>query len=147
MVSFCREIFLLCRAATVLTFFIAVSFISCALSTSITWERTPHPVRRPAFSYHLVSSVILHAVYLESFRGSRNGRFVVRPRLRSSHKSKSPEMSLACGLALGYRYVVQFSSHNGRGARHYRDPWICPRLALCCVPFERLHFTILLNCY
>src|SRR5215475_13093063 len=27
-----------------------VSFISCALSTSITWERTPHPVRRPAFS-------------------------------------------------------------------------------------------------
>ncbi len=26
----------------------------CALSTSITWERTPHPVRRPAFSSHLV---------------------------------------------------------------------------------------------
>jgi hypothetical protein len=23
------------------------------LSTSITWERTPHPVRRPAFSSHL----------------------------------------------------------------------------------------------
>src|ERR1700720_1400547 len=25
------------------------------LSTSITWERTPHPVRRPAFSSHLFS--------------------------------------------------------------------------------------------
>jgi hypothetical protein len=24
-------------------------------STSITWERTPHPVRRPAFSSHLIS--------------------------------------------------------------------------------------------
>jgi hypothetical protein len=29
----------------------------CALSTSITWERTPHPVRRPAFSSHLLTTV------------------------------------------------------------------------------------------
>ncbi len=29
----------------------------CASSTSITWERTPHPVRRPAFSSHLISTV------------------------------------------------------------------------------------------
>jgi hypothetical protein len=31
-------------AATVLTFFIAGLLFICALSTSITWERTPHPV-------------------------------------------------------------------------------------------------------
>jgi hypothetical protein len=30
----------------------------CASSTSITWERAPHPVRRPAFSSHLISSTI-----------------------------------------------------------------------------------------
>ncbi len=28
----------------------------CTSSTSITWERTPHPVRRPAFSSHLIST-------------------------------------------------------------------------------------------
>jgi len=28
----------------------------CASSTSTNWERTPHPVRRPAFSSHLFSS-------------------------------------------------------------------------------------------
>src|SRR6201986_3855542 len=49
-VNFCREIFVLRCAATVLTFFIAGLLFICALSTSITWERTPHPVRRPAFS-------------------------------------------------------------------------------------------------
>src|SRR4029453_7063775 len=42
--------FLLCFVATVLTFFIAGLLFICASSTSITWERTPHPVRRPAFS-------------------------------------------------------------------------------------------------
>jgi hypothetical protein len=57
-VNFCREIFVLRCAATVLTFFIAGLLFICALSTSITWERTPHPVRRPAFSSHLFSSVI-----------------------------------------------------------------------------------------
>jgi hypothetical protein len=41
----------------VLTFFIAGLLFICASSTSITWERTPHPVRRPAFSSHLFSSV------------------------------------------------------------------------------------------
>jgi hypothetical protein len=40
-----------------LTFFIAGLLFICASSTSITWERTPHPVRRPAFSSHLVSTV------------------------------------------------------------------------------------------
>jgi Zn-dependent protease len=55
MVSCCCEIFLLCFVATVLTFFIAGLLFICALSTSITWERTPHPVRRPAFSSHLLS--------------------------------------------------------------------------------------------
>src|SRR5208283_1037124 len=57
MVSFCCEIFLLCIITAVLTFFIAGLLFICALSTSITWERTPHPVRRPAFSSHLVSTV------------------------------------------------------------------------------------------
>jgi ABC transport system ATP-binding/permease protein len=38
----------------VLTFFIAGLLFICASSTSITWERTPHPVRRPAFSSHLI---------------------------------------------------------------------------------------------
>ncbi|MGA8501237.1 MAG: hypothetical protein WB683_06795, partial [Candidatus Sulfotelmatobacter sp.] len=42
-------------AAMVLTFFIAGLLFICALSTSITWERTPHPVRRPAFSSHLIA--------------------------------------------------------------------------------------------
>ncbi len=55
-VKFCCEIFLLGFAATVLTFFIAGLLFICALSTSITWERTPHPVRRPAFSSHLVTT-------------------------------------------------------------------------------------------
>src|SRR5580765_6257846 len=41
----------------VLTFFIAGLLFICALSTSITWERTPHPVRRPAFSFHLLTEV------------------------------------------------------------------------------------------
>ena len=45
--------------ATVLTFFIAGLLFICALSTSITWERTPHPVRRPAFSSHLTSTVTI----------------------------------------------------------------------------------------
>src|SRR6476660_2678529 len=49
-VSSCRKQFLLCLAATVLTFFITGLLFICALSTSITWERTSHPVRRPAFS-------------------------------------------------------------------------------------------------
>src|ERR1700751_133056 len=54
MVSFCWEIFLLCFATAVLTFFIAGLLLSLVpLSTSITWERTPHPVRRPVFSSHL----------------------------------------------------------------------------------------------
>jgi hypothetical protein len=37
-------------AAAVLPFLIAGLLFICASSTSITWERTPHPVRRPAFS-------------------------------------------------------------------------------------------------
>jgi hypothetical protein len=40
-----------------LTFFIAGLLFICALSTSITWERTPHPVRRPAFSSHLLQQL------------------------------------------------------------------------------------------
>ena len=40
MVSFCCEIFLPCFATAVLTFFIAGLLFICALSTSITWERT-----------------------------------------------------------------------------------------------------------
>ena len=40
MVSFCCKTFLLCFAAVVLTFFIAGLLFICALSTSITWERT-----------------------------------------------------------------------------------------------------------
>src|SRR5579859_3326288 len=51
MVNFCCQIFLLSFAAVVLTFFIAGLLFICALSTSITWERTPHPVRRLAFSF------------------------------------------------------------------------------------------------
>jgi hypothetical protein len=42
----------------VLTFFIAGLLFICASSTSITWERTPHPVRRPAFSSHLFTSMM-----------------------------------------------------------------------------------------
>src|SRR4029077_1063138 len=63
-VNFCCEIFLPGFAATVLTFFIAGLLFICALSTSVTWERTPHPVRRPAFSSHLVSTVWSFAVQL-----------------------------------------------------------------------------------
>ena len=40
----------------VLTSFIAGLLFICASSTSITWERTPHPVRRPASS-HLITTV------------------------------------------------------------------------------------------
>src|ERR1700679_527308 len=40
MVSLSCEIFLLCLVTTVLTFFIAGLLFICALSTSITWERT-----------------------------------------------------------------------------------------------------------
>ena len=40
MVSLSCEIFLLCFVTTVLTFFIAGLLLICALSTSITWERT-----------------------------------------------------------------------------------------------------------
>src|SRR4029077_11658209 len=57
-VNFCCEIFLPGFSTTVLTFFIAGLLFICALSTSITWERTPHPVRRPAFSSHLITSTI-----------------------------------------------------------------------------------------
>jgi hypothetical protein len=52
-----RKILLGCAAA-VLTFFIAGLLFICASSTSITWERTPHPVGRPAFSSHMVTTVI-----------------------------------------------------------------------------------------
>jgi hypothetical protein len=64
MVSLCREIFLLCFVAAVLTFFIAGLLFICALSTSITWERTPHPVRRPAFSSHLLASAAINFTFL-----------------------------------------------------------------------------------
>jgi hypothetical protein len=64
MVSFCCEIFLLCPAALVLPFFIAGLLFICALSTSITWKRTPHPVRRPGFSSHLVTTVCLNCPWL-----------------------------------------------------------------------------------
>ena len=64
MVSCCCEIFLLCFVAAVLTFFIAGLLFICALSTSITWERTPHPVRRPAFSSHLITSTIPESSYV-----------------------------------------------------------------------------------
>src|SRR5450755_3018602 len=39
-VSLCCEIFLLCFVAAMLTFFIVGLLFICALSTSITWERT-----------------------------------------------------------------------------------------------------------
>jgi hypothetical protein len=43
----------------VLTFFIAgLLFSLVPQSTSITRERTPHPVRRPDFSSHLVSPFV-----------------------------------------------------------------------------------------
>jgi hypothetical protein len=58
-VNFGCEIFLPGFAVTVLTFFIAGLLFICALSTSITWERTPHPARRPAFSSHLVSTATI----------------------------------------------------------------------------------------
>src|SRR5579871_2294554 len=41
------------------------------LSTSITWERTPHPVRRPAFSSHLFSTI--------DFRGLSFGTWAHTP--------------------------------------------------------------------
>ena len=62
MVSLCCEIFLLRFVAAVLTFFIAGLLFICASSTSITWERTPYPVRSPAFSSHLVSSTEVDGV-------------------------------------------------------------------------------------
>jgi hypothetical protein len=48
------EIFLLCFATAVLTFFIAGLLNICASSTLITWERIASR-RRPVFSSHLVS--------------------------------------------------------------------------------------------
>src|SRR5580693_4050724 len=54
-VNFGCEIFLLGFAATVLIFFIAGLLFICALSTSITWERTASR-RRPAFSSHLLAT-------------------------------------------------------------------------------------------
>src|SRR5579863_4180098 len=68
MVSCCCEIFLLCFVAAVLTFFIAGLLFICASSTSITWERTPHPVRRPAFSSHLITAAIVYIVSTVPFR-------------------------------------------------------------------------------
>ncbi len=59
MVSCCCEIFPFCFTTAVLTFFLAGLLFICGLSTSITWERTPHPVRRPAFSSHLITTGIL----------------------------------------------------------------------------------------
>jgi hypothetical protein len=59
MVSFCCEIFLLCTAALVLTFFIAGLLFICASSTSITWERTASR-RRPVFSFHLFATAIFN---------------------------------------------------------------------------------------
>jgi len=48
---------LFCLLTAVLTLFIAGLLLICALSTSITWERTPYPVRRPAFSSHRLTTV------------------------------------------------------------------------------------------
>ena len=45
------------RGCSGVAFFIAGLLFICAPSTSITWERTPHPVRRPAFSFHLIPTV------------------------------------------------------------------------------------------
>src|SRR5262249_15959843 len=68
----CTEKFLLCCVAAVLLFFIAVLFFICASSTSITWERTPHPVRRPAFSSHLFDPVPHHSTdIIELFNVTR----------------------------------------------------------------------------
>jgi len=58
----------------VLTFFIAGLLLSLVpLSTSITWERTPHPLRRPAFSSHLFSSVVQKADRIEEGKTYRSG--------------------------------------------------------------------------
>jgi hypothetical protein len=56
MVSFCWERFLFCFATAVLIFFIVGLLFICASSTSITWEHTLHPVRRPSFSSHLFAT-------------------------------------------------------------------------------------------
>src|SRR5580692_13133160 len=92
MVNFCCEIFLLCFATTVLTFFIAGLLFICASSTSITWERTPHPVRRPAFSSHLFSSSDIWAKISDwepKTKANWGGRHEVLPCPRFSHHNRS----------------------------------------------------------
>src|SRR6201981_3959014 len=84
MVSFGWKIFLLCLVAAVQTFFIAGLLYLCALSTSITWERTPHPVRRPAFSSHLVKQsdgTVL--IFNSAWHKSRGKPAISAPRLLS----------------------------------------------------------------
>jgi len=54
--NFGCKIFLLGFTATVLTFLTGGFLFICVLRTPITWERTPPPVRRPAFSSQLVTT-------------------------------------------------------------------------------------------
>src|ERR1017187_1664229 len=63
--------------------FVPVSFISCASSASITWERTASR-RRPAFSSHLFTSTCLLRRTNRSGRGDQSSPelFVVRPFVR-----------------------------------------------------------------
>jgi hypothetical protein len=51
-----------CGRCRLIAVFIAGLLFICASSTSITWERTPHPARRPAFSSHLITTVGLLSV-------------------------------------------------------------------------------------
>src|SRR5579862_1499873 len=62
----CREIFLLCLVFTMLTFIAGLLLSLVPMSTSITWERTSHPVRRPAFSSHLVTTLTWRRVVRDS---------------------------------------------------------------------------------
>src|SRR5579864_4156035 len=81
MVSFCREIFLLCFVAAVLTFFIAGLLFICASSTSITWERTASR-RRPAFSSHLITTIDLTGDW-QDLKGSSVGEGLLEKAMKS----------------------------------------------------------------
>src|SRR5215475_11821783 len=57
--------------AAVLTFFIAGLLYLLCFEHVDTWERTPHPVRRPAFSSHLITTIDNNGLISTCPTGSR----------------------------------------------------------------------------
>ena len=73
------------------------------LNTSITWERTPHPVRRPAVLSHLISSTMV----LNLFHGVPNHYVGDLLRTMAISGLSTCELTFQTGQSLLHFFLVE----------------------------------------